>query len=324
MKLLVLGGTVFLGRHVVTEALAAGHDVTTFTRGQSNPGLFPDAEQLIGDRDGDLVALRGGSWDGVVDTSGFVPRIVRQSGELLREAVGRYVFVSSISAYADLSRPYDEGAPTGELDDPSSEDIGQFYGPLKAACERVLDELYAERTTVVRAGLIAGPYDQTDRFTYWPVRLSEGGDVLAPGTPDRPVQFIDARDLARWLIELAASGPAGAVNATGPATPLTMGDLLDRLIAALGSDCRLHWVDSETLVSEGVEPWSELPLWLPGAEYAGLPQANIERALAAGLDLRPIEQTAVNTLDWACRAGEQRVTLPREREEELLAKYARP
>jgi 2'-hydroxyisoflavone reductase len=319
MKLLVLGGTVFLGRHVVAEALSAGHEVTTFTRGQTNPGLFPDAEQLNGDRDGNLDALRGRTWDGVIDTSGFVPRIVRQSGELLRDAVGRYVFVSSISAYADLSRPYDEEAATGELDDPSSEDIGLNYGPLKAACERVLDEIYGERTTLVRAGLIAGPYDQTDRFTYWPVRISEGGDVLAPGTPDRPVQFIDARDLARWLIELAVEGPGGPINATGPATPLTMGELLNRLISAIGTDCRLRWVDSEALISEGVEPWTELPLWLPEPEYAGLPQANIERALDAGLDLRPVEQTAVDTLHWARTAGEQRETLSREREKELLA-----
>lgn len=322
MKLLVLGGTVFLGRHVVAEALAAGHDVTTFTRGRTNPDLFPDAEQLHGDRDGDLAALRGRTWDGVVDTSGYVPRIVRQSGELLLDAVGRYVFVSSISAYADLGRPYDERAPTGELDDPSSEDIGLHYGPLKAACERVLDELYGERTTPVRSGLIAGPYDPTDRFTYWPVRIAEGGDVLAPGTPDHPVQFIDARDLSRWLIELAAEGPAGPINATGPATPLTMGELLDRMIAAIGSDCRLRWIDSEALASEGVEPWTELPLWLPGPEYAGLPQANIARALAAGLNLRPVEQTAVDTLEWARTAGEQRETLRREREEELLAEYA--
>ncbi|HWB22034.1 MAG TPA: NAD-dependent epimerase/dehydratase family protein [Gaiellaceae bacterium] len=322
MKLLVLGGTVFLGRHVVAEALAAGHDVTIFTRGQTNPGLFPDAERLIGDRDGNLDALHRQTWDGVIDTSGFVPRIVRQSGELLRDAVGRYVFVSSISAYADLSRPYDESAVTGKLDDPSSEEVSLYYGPLKAACERVLDELYGDRTTLIRAGLIGGPYDQTDRFTYWPVRIAEDGDVLAPGTPDAPVQFIDARDLARWMIELAAEGPGGPINATGPATPLTMGDLLDRLISAIGTNCRLHWIDSEVLMEEGVQPWTELPLWLPDPDYAGLPLANIDRARAAGLDLRPVEQTAIDTLEWARTAGEQRPTLSREKERELLAKYA--
>jgi len=254
----------------------------------------------------------------VIDTSGFVPRIVRQSGELLRDAVGRYVFVSSISVYADFSRPYDETAATGELDDPTSEDVSAHYGPLKAACERILDEIYGERSTHVRAGLIIGPYDPTDRFTYWPVRIAEGGDVLAPGEPGRPVQFIDARDLAIWMIALAANGPGGPINATGPTTPLTMGELLNKLIAAMGSDCSVTWIDSDTLVAAGVQPWTELPLWVPGPEYEGFLQASISRALEAGLALRPVEQTAVDTLAWSRAAGEQRETLGRERERELL------
>src|SRR5436190_21489808 len=233
MKLLVLGGTVFLGRHVVAEALAAGHDVTMFTRGRTNPELFPDAEHLHGDRDGNLWALEGREWDGVIDTSGFVPRVVRQSGELLRDAVRRYVFVSSISVYADFGSPPDERAPTGELDDPDSENVEEHYGPLKAACERVLDELYGDRATHIRAGLIAGPHDPTDRFTYWPVRIAEGGDVLVPDTPERLVQFVDARDLARWMLDLAASGAGGAMNATGPAQPTTMVQVVDRIAAAL-------------------------------------------------------------------------------------------
>jgi 2'-hydroxyisoflavone reductase len=203
MKLLVLGGTLFLGRDVVQEALAAGYEVTTFTRGQSNSGIFPEAEHLVGDRDGKLAALRGRSWDGVVDTSGFVPRVLRQSAGLLRDNVDRYVFVSSVSAYADLSKPVDEGSPLALLSDPLSEDYrGADYGALKAACEHVVDEVYGARGTSVR-------------FTYWPRRLARGGDVLAPGEPDRRVQFIDVRDLAGWLVALAGRGPGGAVNATG-------------------------------------------------------------------------------------------------------------
>jgi 2'-hydroxyisoflavone reductase len=319
VKLLVLGGTKFLGRHVVAEALVAGHEVTTFTRGRTNPDLFPEAERLRGDRDGDLQALAGREWDGVIDTSGYVPRVVRRSGEQLRGAVGRYVFVSSISVYADFSAPIDESSPTAELDDPESEDVEQHYGALKAACERVLDELYGDRVTHVRAGLIAGPHDPTNRFTYWPVRIAEGGDVLVPDVPDRLVQVVDARDLARWMLALAVDGPGGPMNATGPAEPTTMAQLVDRIAAALGSRCEWHWVDSETLVAAGVEPWMELPLWLAGAEFAGLMQADTRRALAAGLGFRPIEETAVDTLAWARTAGEQRPTLTRERERELLA-----
>jgi 2'-hydroxyisoflavone reductase len=319
VKLLVLGGTVFLGRHVVAEALAAGHEVTTFTRGRTNPDLFPEAEHLHGDRDGGLAALAGREWDAVIDTSGYVPRVVRRSGALLRDAVGRYVFVSSISVYADFSAPIDESSPTAELEDPESEDVQEHYGALKAACERVLDELYGDRATNVRAGLIAGPYDPTNRFTYWPVRIAEGGDVLVPDVPERLVQFVDARDLARWLLALAAHGPGGAMNATGPAEPTTMAQVVERIAGGLGTQCNWHWVDSEALVAAGVEPWMELPLWVAGDEYAGLMQADTSRALAAGLAFRPIEETAVDTLAWAKTAGEQRPTLTRERERELLA-----
>jgi 2'-hydroxyisoflavone reductase len=321
MRLLVLGGTVFLGRHVVAEALAVGHEVTTFTRGQTNPDLFPEAEHLHGDRDGNLSALAGREWDAVIDTSGYVPRVVRQSGELLRDAVGRYVFVSSISVYADFSAPPDETSPTGELDDPATEDVQEHYGALKAACEGTLDELYGERATHVRAGLIAGPYDPTNRFTYWPVRIAEGGDVLVPDVPERLVQFVDARDLARWMLRLATHGPGGATNATGPAQPTTMAEVVDRIAAALGARCRWHWIDSETLLAAGVEPWTELPLWLPGAEYAGLLQADTTKARSAGLVFRPVEETAVDTLAWARTGGEQRPTLARARERELLAGY---
>lgn len=316
-----MGGTAFLGRHVVAEALRCGHEVTTFTRGHTNPWLFPEAEHLRGDRDGSLIPLAGREWDAVVDTSGYVPRIVRRSGELLRDNVGRYVFVSTVSVYADHSRPYDESAALAELEDPATEDVWPNYGPLKAACERVLDEIYGARVSHVRAGLIAGPFDPTNRFTYWPVRIADGGDILAPGSPDRLVQFVDARDLASWMLKLAASGPGGPMNATGPAEPTTMEGVLRRIAEALDSRCRLHWLPSEVLLDEDVKPWGELPLWLPGAEYEGLLQAEIGRALAAGFEPRPLEETARDTLAWVRSAGEQRPTLTRAREAELLAKH---
>jgi 2'-hydroxyisoflavone reductase len=319
MKILVLGGTKFLGRHVVDAALARGDEVTIFTRGQTNSGLYPGVEHLTGDRDGKLGALAGRSWDGVVDTSGYVPRVVRQSAELLRDSVERYVFVSSISAYGDPSVPLTETSPLAELEDPLTEEVESSYGALKAACEHVLEEVFGDRGSSVRAGLIAGPYDPTERFTYWPRRIAEGGEVLAPGDPDAPVQFIDARDLAAFLLVLATRGPGGPLNATGPAEPLTMRDALERIRGGVGAACTFTWVDDETLLAAEVGPWMELPLWLPGAEYSGMLQADISRALAAGLTFRPLEETARDTLAWSLEAGEQRETLSRERERRLLA-----
>jgi len=319
VKLLVLGGTKFLGRHAVDAALAGGHDVTIFTRGQTNPDLFPDVEHLVGDRDGNLDALAGRSWDGVVDTSGYVPRVVRQSAELLRDAVGRYVFVSSISVYDDFSEPVDEGSPVAQLEDPATEEITEAYGALKAACEDVVEEVYGDRSARVRAGLIVGPFDPTDRFTYWPRRIARGGDVLGPGSPTAPVQFVDARDLARWLVTLALRGPGGTFNATGPAEPITFEQLLARARDAIGSDANVVWVDERRVLDADVQPWTELPLWLPGDEYAGMARADITRALAAGLTFRPLEETVVDTLAWDRSVPGDRPTLMHDREQEILA-----
>jgi 2'-hydroxyisoflavone reductase len=319
MRLLVLGGTRFLGRHAVDAALAQGHDVTIFTRGQTNADLFPEVEHLVGDRDGELEALRGREWDGVVDTSGYVPRVAQQSAELLRDATQRYVFVSSISVYANPSQPLDEGSPVAQLEDPQSENVEADYGALKAAVEDVVTDVFDERGTNVRAGLLVGPYDPTERFTYWPRRLAEGGEVLAPGDPSAPVQFVDARDLAAWLVHLADHGPGGVLNATGPAEPMTLGELLERMIATVGSDARLRWVDDQTLLDAEVGPWMELPLWLPGEEHAQMLRVDIRRALDAGLRFRPVEETVRDTLAWSREAGEQRPTLAREKERAILA-----
>jgi 2'-hydroxyisoflavone reductase len=319
MKLLVLGGTKFLGRHAVDAALAGGHEVTIFTRGRTNPELFPEVEHLVGDRDGELDALRDRAFDGVVDTSGYVPRIVRQSAELLRNQVGRYVFVSSISVYADFSEPLSEETPVAELADPASEEVMEDYGALKAACERVVEEVYGDRSARVRAGLIVGPYDPTDRFTYWPRRIARGGTVLGPGDPEAPVQFVDARDLAAWLVKLALEGPGGTFNATGPRKPLSFAALLDRARAAIGSEVEVVWVDEQRVLDAGVQAWTELPLWLPGSEHAGMARADIAKALAAGLAFRPVEETVVDTLAWDSALDGDRPTLAHEREQEILA-----
>ena len=319
MKLLVLGGTKFLGRHAVEAALAEGHEVTIFTRGRTNPELFPDVEHLHGDRDGELGALEGRTWDGAVDTSGYVPRVVRYSAELLRSSVRRYVFVSSISAYGDVSRPITEETPVAVLADPDAEEITEHYGALKAACERVVEEVFADRSALVRAGLIVGPFDPTDRFTYWPRRIATGGEVLGPGDPEAPVQFIDARDLAAWLMQLALDGPGGVYNATGPAEPLSFSELLERMRRAIGSDAEIVWTDEQRVLDAGVQPWLELPLWLPDEEYAGMARADISRAVEAGLRFRPLEETVADTLAWDRTVPGDRPTLSPEREREILA-----
>jgi 2'-hydroxyisoflavone reductase len=319
MRLLVLGGTKFLGRHAVDAALEGDHDVTIFTRGKTNPELFPDVEHLRGDRDGNLAALRGGSWDGVVDTSGYVPRVVRHSAELLHDHVGRYVFVSSISVYDDFSEPPDETSPVAELEDPATEDVLEHYGALKAACERVVQEIYGDRSARVRAGLIVGPYDPTDRFTYWPRRIALGGQVLGPGDPGAPVQFIDARDLAAWLVKLALEGPGGTFNATGPGQVLTFEQLLDDMCQTIGSDAEVVWVNGERVLEAGVQPWSELPLWLPADDYAGMARADISRALAAGLTFRPVAETIADTLAWDRNEPGDRPTLAHDKEQKILA-----
>lgn len=295
----MLGGTKFLGRHAVAHALEHGHEVTTFTRGRTNPELFPEAEHLTGDRDGGLDALRDRTWDGVIDTSGYVPRVVRQSAELLRDAVQRYVFVSSISVYAE---PEDE---------PDSEEIMEHYGALKRACERVVEQVYGDRSARIRAGLIVGPYDPTDRFTYWPRRFAAGGDVLAPGEPAQPVQAVDARDLAAWLVQLALHGPGGTFDATSPR--MTLGDVLERL----RGDASLVWLDGQRVLDAGVQPWTELPLWLPEEDWP-LMERDVSAAVGAGLTFRPLEETARDTYEWDRAEPGGRPTLTREKEAEIL------
>lgn len=330
MKLLVLGGTKFLGRHVVEAALGRGDEVTVFNRGQLNPELYPEVEKLRGDRDGGLDALRGRRWDAVVDTSGYFPRVVRASAELLADSVGFYVFVSSMSVYADFSRPNDEDSPVAKLADETVEEVaGETYGGLKALCERAVEEAMPGRALHVRAGLIVGRYDSTGRFPYWTARVARGGEVLAPAPPGRQIQFVDARDLSGWMLRMAEARGAGVFNACGPDYTLTMGRFLEECRDVSRSDARFTWAGEEFLLGRGVQPWGELPLWLPWSneKFRYFMAENCDRAIAAGLTFRPLAETIRDTLAWQ-DAGSPGLppdvlaapaaTLTHEREEELL------
>ena len=322
MNLLIIGGTQFLGRHLVDSALIEGHTVTLFNRGKTNPGLFPDVERIAGDRDGGLDGLKGRTWDAVIDTCGYFPRVVAQSASMLADATGHYTFVSSVSAYGSFDEPVNEDTPVGVLDDPTIEEItGESYGPLKALCEQEVQRAFGARACIVRPGLIVGPFDPSDRFTYWPRRIARGGDVLAPGDPSLGTQFIDGRDLAAWILRAAVGGVGGVFNATGPATRLTIGETLDACVAAVNPAARLVWAPDDFLLEHDVAPWMGLPLWLPATEAPGLVQTDISRALAAGLTFRPVGETARDTYEWdAMRAPyTPRAGITPEREEELLA-----
>jgi 2'-hydroxyisoflavone reductase len=306
----------------VEAALARGHEVTLFNRGQTNPDLFPEVETLRDDRDGDLSPLRGRSWDAVVDPSARIPRWVRATAEQLTDVVEHYTFISSGSVYADTSRPgVDENGPVHTVADETVEEItdAETYGALKVLCERAAEERMPGRVLSVRAGLIVGPYDPTGRFTYWVHRIARGGDVLAPEPRLQPVQFIHGRDLAEWIVTMAERRQAGVFNATGPEQPLTTEQLLEECIAATGSDARLVWVDESFLVENGVEAWSDLPLWLapeanPGE--AAFLAVNVSKAVRAGLRFRPLAETLLETLEGAEPTPD--AGLSPDREEELL------
>lgn len=325
MRVLVIGGTKFVGRHLVGSLLERGHDVTMFNRGRSNPDLFPEVELFKGDRDEGLGALEGRSWDVAIDTCGYVPRQVTASASLLSEKVGRYVFISSVSAYKDLSATgIREDAPLAELDDPRTEEVtGETYGGLKALCERALSDALGDRAFVVRPGLIVGPYDHTDRFSYWPHRMSQGGAVLAPGTGRSRVQVIDARDLAEWIVWASERGVAGTFNAVGPTS--TFASLLTMCEEETEGGAEVHWVDEDFLLAEKVEPWSEIPVWIPSSdpEAEGFASVDAGRAIEAGLSFRPLNQTIADTLEWLKERGNGPLAagLAPERERELLAKW---
>ena len=325
MRVLVIGGTSFVGRHLVARALAAGYTMTLFNRGVTAPDLFPEAEKVRGDRDGGLAALGGREWDAVVDTCGYVPRVVGDSARVLAGAVDRYLFVSTLSVHPDEVEPgADEDAPL--LDPPedakAEEVTDETYGPLKVACEQVVASALPDRALIVRPGLVVGPHDPTDRFTYWVRRVAAGGEVLAPAPPEAHVQFIDVRDLAAFLLAHLEAQIVGVFSAIAP--PVPMGDVLQACRTASGSDASITWVPEPFLRQHDVEPWTDLPMWLPG-----LPGANAfdpDRALAAGLTPRATEETVRETLEWD-RARPQTwpmgAGLDRDREAEVLAAFHR-
>jgi len=305
MRLLILGGSLFLGRALAAAVLARGERLTLFNRGRTNPDLFPQVEHLRGDRTVDLSALDGRRWDVVIDTCGFLPEVVRRSAEALAGAVEQYVFISTLAAYADVTPlNVDESAPLAAVADPGRpEQTAETYGARKALCEQAAERAMPGRVLVVRPGLIVGPHDTTDVFAYWPMRVADGGEVLAAGRPGRRMQMIDVRDLAEWILRMAAGSRPGIYNATGPAEPHNMGDLLAAARQVSGSDVRFTWVTDEFLLGQQVQPWTEMPLWVPDtpeqAETRGLLMVDARKALADGLTFRPLADTMRATLDWA-------------------------
>lgn len=328
MHWLIIGGTRFLGRHLVEAALARGDEVTLFNRGQSAAAPPPGVEWRQGDRRAELSALATGQWDAVVDTCGYLPGEVARMAAMLHGRVGRYVFISSISAYAGSARPNDEDAPLATTDTPDTEVVdGSTYGPLKALCEAAATARFGDRTLLVRPGLIVGPHDPTQRFTYWPARFGrakDGDEVLAPGAPEAPIQYIDVRDLAAFVLEAAAAGQQGAFNAISPPQRWHWGELLQACADAAGCRPAVQWADEAWLQAQGVAPWSDLPLWVPAeGEQAAFMLQPARRAEAAGLRHRPLAETVADTLAWwrSLPADQQAFTragLSPEREAALL------
>jgi 2'-hydroxyisoflavone reductase len=330
MNILILGGTVFLGRALAEDAQRRGHTVTLFNRGLTNGSLFPELEKLYGNRDGDLAALQGRQWDAVIDTSGYVPRVVRQSVNLLARNVGQYVFISSISVYADTSQPgLKEDASTVQLQAEIVDETNTaYYGPFKAQCEQVVQSGMAGRALIVRPGLMVGPHDETDRFSYWPYRIAQGGEVLAPGRPERPIQFIDVRDTAAWILNQAEGQQNGVFNVVSPDGWMTMGRLLDTCVKVIQSNAELKWVPEDFLMENSVGEWIEMPLWLTESDptIAGFLRVDVSRALAAGLKLRPIEDTIRDTLAYVKTWPHDRIWqagLNHAREKDLLNIFLR-
>jgi 2'-hydroxyisoflavone reductase len=337
LRILILGGTGFTGPFQVRYAMDRGHKVTVFNRGKTHPGELPEGvEQLIGDRNGQLDALKDRKWDVVIDNPTSVPVWVRDVAQVLKGNVDRYVFISTISVYADNTKPNDENGALAKYEgaDAMQETrdtliASQFklYGPLKVLSEEEAEKWFPKKTLIIRPGLIVGPGDQTDRFTYWPVRIDRGGEVLAPGDPKDPVQFIDARDLAEWTIRMVEQGATGIYNATGPATELGVGEMLEQIKTTQKSDAKFTWADADFLEAQKVSPWSDMPVWVPPrGEDGGLSRTSIKRALEKGLTFRPLPDTARDTLAWfktlpAERQATLKAGLKPEREAEVLAEW---
>ncbi len=339
MKLLILGGTRFLGRHLVAAARARGYEITLFNRGNYSSEGLGAVESIRGDRHSELSRLHGRRWDAVIDTSGHLPRAVKTAAEVLADSVERYVFISTQNAYRDVSVPgIDESYPRATLtseqldranaiDTSGQPSYAELYGGLKSLCEQAAEKVMPGRVLIIRPGLIVGPYDYTDRFTYWPVRVARGGEILAPGPPDRFIQFIDVRDLAEWTISMIERQATGAYNAHGVPKTLTRQHLLEACKTATGSDAHFTWVTEDFLLQEKVASWSELPLWLPeeaAPHLKGFMFISPDKAIAAGLNFRPLSETIRDTLTWYQTNhpnDELKAGLDRDKERALLYKW---
>lgn len=323
LKILILGGTHFLGSHLIEKLQEHGHEVTLFNRGIGNPSLFPTVEKLQGNRDGDLEAIKGRRWDAVIDTSGYLPRVVEASSKILAEATNHYTFISSISVYENFSKfNIDENYPLAKLHDEKNEEITEkTYGALKACCEDVIGRNFPNRSLIIRPGLIVGPFDPTDRFTYWPVRVIEGGKILAPGKPTQNLQFIDVRDLAKWIVLMVERQATGIYNATGPASPITFEQLIEECQKFSKKDIAIQWIDEDFLIKNNLEDWTELPLWLSyKRNMPGFFNINAQKAIQAGLTFRPLSETIASILAWdsSRKNIKRQAGLDREKEKKLL------
>lgn len=341
MKILIIGGTKFLGRYLVTAAQARNYEITLFNRGKLSRETVGGVEQIYGDRNSDLEKLGNRRWDAVIDTCGYVPQSVKLSAQYLKDQVGQYVFISSISAYADFSRrDFDETAPVAELTEEQQKKVdsieltgdipayalGEMYGALKVQCERAAEKAMPGRVLNARSGLIVGAFDPTDRFTYWVMRVAKGGEVLAPGNPDRFVQMIDARDLSEWIIKMVERGETGTYNVTGKPFEMTMGEMLEEIESVSGSNAEFVWVSEDFLKREKVGAWGEMPLFMPESEVAlrGFLSANVDKALEKDLSFRPLSETIRETLDWRrTKNDELKAGIDSEREKDLLRKWKR-
>ncbi|SMO74277.1 SDR family oxidoreductase [Melghirimyces algeriensis] len=341
MNILIIGGTRFLGRYITQEAQKRNHKVTLFNRGQENPDLFPEVETIVGDRYTDIQCLGDREWDCVIDTFGFVPWAIAPSIRYLKNRTRHYIFISSQSVYSDFTKiNIDEHSPVATLPAEKVAELeregygptyGKHYGAMKFLCEQLLEQEMPQKVLHVRPGLIVGPHDYADRFSYWVNRVSQGGDILAPGHPEQPIQIIDVRDLASWMIHMIESRQTGVYNVTGPQSPLTMGSILEECRRITNSEAVISWVNETFLLEKNIQPWTELPLWLPEKSGLGnddpppigLFRINISRALQQGLSFRPLSETIYDTWQWLKSENKEifNAGLTAEKEQQLLNEW---
>jgi len=325
MNILMIGGTRFVGKHCAELLLAKGHSVTVFHRGKT-ASVLPGAHEIIGDRDGDLSVLQTRQWDAVIDTCGYVPRVVKKSCDALQNNTRRYIFISTISVYAEFNKPgLTEDSALAVIDDPQTEVVDErTYGALKVLCEQVINETFGDNATIVRPGLIVGPDDYTDRYTYWIRRVAQGGRIVAPDEKEMHTQYVDVRDLAAFTVLLLEKGIGTTVHVTGPEKPLTLGEHLSLCKDMLNKDAEFVWMPAKFLEEQKVGPWMDMPLWIPQeSDMSGLDRVDISKALSLGLKCRPIADTIRDTSVWDTSREQlpMKAGLSPEREQSVLAQW---